>query len=54
MLIYCVFSMKISKISDEHFSNYNMLPNGNEEIDLFDLIREGANKSPNAKKRLCK
>ena len=39
MLIYCVFSMKISKISDEHFSNYNMLPNGNEEIDLFDLIR---------------
>ena len=31
--------MKISKISDEHFSNYNMLPNGNEEIDLFDLIR---------------
>ena len=39
MLIYCVFSMKISKVSDEHFSNYNMLPNGNEEIDLFDLIR---------------
>jgi LPS O-antigen subunit length determinant protein (WzzB/FepE family) len=39
MLIYCVFSMKISKISDEHFSNYNMLPNGNEEIDLFNLIR---------------
>lgn len=39
MLIYCIFSMKISKISDEHFSNYNMLPNGNEEIDLFDLIR---------------
>ncbi|MDR5922550.1 LPS O-antigen length regulator Wzz(fepE) [Escherichia coli] len=34
-----MFSMKISKISDEHFSNYNMLPNGNEEIDLFDLIR---------------
>ncbi|QGS35994.1 LPS O-antigen length regulator, partial (plasmid) [Corynebacterium xerosis] len=30
--------MKISKVSDEHFSNYNMLPNGNEEIDLFGLI----------------
>lgn len=30
--------MKISKVSDEHFSNYNMLPNGNKEIDLFDLI----------------
>ena len=36
MLIYCVFFlMKISKVSDEHFSNYNMLPNGNEGIDLL-------------------
>ena len=30
--------MKISKVSDGHFSNYHMLPNGNEEIDLLVLF----------------
>ncbi|ENY3862613.1 Wzz/FepE/Etk N-terminal domain-containing protein, partial [Escherichia coli] len=33
-----MYSMNIKKISDERFSDYNMLTHSNKEIDLFDLI----------------